>query len=540
MRDITARELLKAAMRQNEAVFSTILEQAPVGMYLVDAKFCVQQVNSRALPMFSTVKPLIGRDFSEVIKILWGSEVGGQVADIFRNTLETAEPYISPGFSKRRYDLGVEQSYHWETRRVTLADGQWGVVCYFTDITERKRAETELEQRVVDRTQELLQLHVQLRALTTELNLTEQRERRRLATELHDHLAQLLVLGKMKLGQSKRLTQSAEKRDELIEETDGVLSEALAYTRTLVIDLSPPILREFGLPAALRWLGERMQRHELAVTVQIEIEDLPLPEDQAVLLFQSVRELLMNTIRHAHSNSATVRMAQESGSLRVEVRDEGVGFDLAAAAAATPAAVSSKFGLFSIRERMRALGGHFDLQSAPGEGATATLILPLAGTPETKVLSPLKDSSQSVLSAEPDFPQQSNRSTQHSNRIRVLLVDDHAMVRQGLRTVLDAYPDLEVVGEAWNGIDAVASAQRLQPSLVVMDINMPQMNGIDATAEITSRYPHIAVIGLSVQAGGANEEAMKKAGAAILLTKEAAVGELYQAILQALKEKALG
>ena len=539
-RDITERELLEAAIRQNEALFSTILEQAPVGMYIVDAQFRMQQVNSLALPVFNEVKPLFGRDFSEVITILWGSEVGEQVADIFRHTLETGEQYISPGFSKRRFDLDVEQSYHWETRRVTLPDGQWGVVCYFTDITARKRAEGELEQRVVDRTQELVQLHVQLRGLTTELNLTEQRERRRLATELHDHLAQLLVLGKMKLGQSKRLTQPLEKRDELIEETDAVLSEALAYTRTLVIDLSPPILREFGLPAALRWLGERMQRHELVVTVQIEVEDLSLPEDQAVLLFQSVRELLMNTTKHARSHTASVRMQQESGSLRIEVRDEGVGFDLEGDIQAPISSKSSKFGLFSIRERMRALGGHFHLKSAPGEGATATLILPLTGSPETNVLSPLKDSSQPLLSAQVDSPQQSNTSTQHSNRIRVLLVDDHAMVRQGLRTVLDSYPDLDVVGEAWNGQEAVASAERLQPSIVVMDINMPMMNGIDATTEIVARYPDIVVIGLSVQAGGANEEAMKKAGAAILLTKEAAVDELYQAILQALKGKALG
>ena len=537
-RDISERELLEAALRQNEALFSTILEQAPVGMYIVDAQFRVQQVNSRALPVFSAVHPLIGRDFSEIIKILWGSEVGGQVADIFRHTLETGEPYISPGFSKRRYDLGVEQSHHWETRRVTLPDGQWGVVCYFTDITERKRAEGELEQRVVDRTQELMQLHVQLRALTTELTLTEQRERRRLATELHDHLAQLLVLGKVKLGQSKRLTQP-EKRDELIEETDAVLSEALAYTRTLVIDLSPPILREFGLPAALRWLGERMQRHALAVTVQIETEDVPLPEDQAVLLFQSIRELLMNTIKHAQSDSATVRMEQQFGVLRIEVRDEGVGFDLAGASS-IPTAVSAKFGLFSIRERMRALGGHFDLQSALGEGTTATLILPLGGiaaaSSELEVLSaelsghavgPRSDNSELRT-------QNSPLHQQDTKRIRVLLVDDHAMVRQGLRTVLDSYPDLDVVGEAWNGKEAVAFVEQTQPSVVIMDINMPKMNGIDATAEITSRYPGIVVIGLSVQAGGDNEEAMRKAGAAMLLTKEAAVDELYQAIQQVL------
>ncbi|MDZ4856847.1 MAG: chemotaxis protein CheB [Nitrospirota bacterium] len=537
--DITAHELVEAALRQNEALFTAILEQAPLGMYIVDAQFRMQQANTRALPVFSSVHPLIGRDFTEVVTIMWGQEVGGQVADIFRHILETGERYIASDFSKRRYDLDLEQSYYWEAWRMSLPGGQWGVVCYFADITERKRAEGELERRVVDRTQELMQLHIQLRALTTELNLTEQRERRRLATELHDHLAQLLVLGKMKLSQSKRLTQSTEKRNELIEETDTVLSEALAYTRTLVIDLSPPILREFGLPAAIRWLGERMQQHGLTVTVHIEDEDLLLPEDQAVLLFQSIRELLMNTIKHAHSQTATVRMAQESGALRIEVRDEGVGFDLEGD---TQAPISSKFGLFSIRERMRALGGHIHLHSAPGEGATATLILPLgdiaAASSEVEVLSPALSRRADDLRSRnsPPVTQRSPLLQQDSKRIRVLLVDDHAMVRQSLRTVLDAYPDLEVVGEAWNGQEAVASAERLQPPIVVMDINMPMMNGIDATAEITSRYPHIAVIGLSVQAGGENEEAMRKAGAAMLLTKEAAVDELYQAILTVLRD----
>ena len=542
VQDITAHELVGAALRQNEALFTAILEQAPLGMYIVDAQFRMQQVNTRALPVFSSVHPLIGRDFTEVVTIMWGQEVGGQVADIFRYILETGERYIASEFSKRRYDLDLEQSYYWEAWRVSLPGGQWGVVCYFTDITERKRAEGELERRVVDRTQELMQLHIELRALTTELNLAEQRERRRLATELHDHLAQLLVLGKMKLSQSKRLTQSTEKRNELIEETDTVLSEALAYTRTLVIDLSPPILREFGLPAAIRWLGERMQQHGLTVTVHIEDEDLLLPEDQAVLLFQSIRELLMNTIKHAKSDSATIQVERQFDTLRIKVRDEGIGFDLAAA----PASASTKFGLFSIRERMRALGGHFDLQSALGEGTTATLVLPLDGTR-------VPGSALGVLSAELSGQAVGPRSEnptlttlnlpldgQGTKRIRVLLVDDHAMVRQGLRTVLDSYPDLDVVGEAWNGKEAVASAERLQPSIVVMDINMPMMNGIDATTEIIARYPDIVVIGLSVQAGGANEEAMKKAGAAILLTKEAAVDELYQAILLALKGKALG
>ncbi|HNI68244.1 MAG TPA: response regulator transcription factor, partial [Nitrospira sp.] len=119
-------------------------------------------------------------------------------------------------------------------------------------------------------------------------------------------------------------------------------------------------------------------------------------------------------------------------------------------------------------------------------------------------------------------------------RIRVLLVDDHAMVRQGPRSLLDSYPDLEVIGEACNGEEAVAMTRQLHPALVVMDINMPKMNGIEATAHIKARYPGTIVIGLSVNAGAVNREAMLKAGAVLLLTKEAAARELYDAIVNSI------
>ena len=85
-----------------------------------------------------------------------------------------------------------------------------------------------------------------LRALATELNLTEQRERQRLAMELHDHLQQLIVLSKLKVGQSRRLAQTLPACAEMIKQADDVLSQALAYTRTLVTELAPPILKELG------------------------------------------------------------------------------------------------------------------------------------------------------------------------------------------------------------------------------------------------------------------------------------------------------
>jgi DNA-binding NarL/FixJ family response regulator len=119
-------------------------------------------------------------------------------------------------------------------------------------------------------------------------------------------------------------------------------------------------------------------------------------------------------------------------------------------------------------------------------------------------------------------------------KVRLLLVDDHAMVREGLRSVLESYDDVEIVGEASNGEDALSLVERLRPALVVMDINMPKMNGIEATAHMTRTYPEIPVIGLSVNATGNNVQAMLKAGAVLLLTKEAAVNELYRRMREVL------
>lgn len=296
------------------------------------------------------------------------------------------------------------------------------------------------------------------------------------------------------------------------------------------------MLHDFGLLTALSWLAEQMQRHQLTVTVEMRQEDnLKLPEEQALLLFQSIRELLINVSKHSGVGEATVALTHSGGELRVEVRDRGMGFDVPTKAGGGNAV---NFGLFSIRERMQALGGSFELESAAEKGTRATLVLPLVGASAASVKARVLSSelSESTISHQPSArSEQSSNSklTAPSSRqhpIRVLLVDDHAMVRQGLRSLLDSYTDIEVVGEASNGEEALAGVATHQPAIVVMDINMPKMNGIEATATIRNRNPEIMVIGLSVQAGEEMQQAMLKAGAAALLTKEATVDQLYQTI----------
>lgn len=382
-----------------------------------------------------------------------------------------------------------------------------------------------LEQLVEKRTDELVQSQTRLRELASELNLAEQRERKRLAIELHDHLQQLLVLGKLKLGQGKRLAKSIPAILEIMHQTDDVLSDALNYTRSLVADLSPSVLREHGLVAGMKWLAERMQRHELKVTVESEQDMVPLSEEQALLVFQSVRELLINAAKHAKCQQAWVGVTQQQGKLYITVKDEGAGFDRVIAAE-NATGESSKFGLFSIRERMKALGGSLEIDTALERGTTCVLSLPLL------------DRTQSYADKPHVWSEPSKYTERHSQKVgtvSVVLVDDHVMIREGLRAVLANYPDISLIGEAADGEEAVSLVRKVQPSVVVMDINMPKLNGIEATARIKAQFPHIVIIGLSVNTEADNQEAMQKAGAARLLTKEAAVDELYQAIQSVLR-----
>jgi PAS domain S-box-containing protein len=545
--DITDRKEAEQALRRSEQQLELVSNSVPALIFYLDLDRRYRACNDAFTAWFGlTREQIIGLHVREL--------VGEEAWDVIRPRLDQAYAGETIEYeAEAPYRSGIRWIHAVYTPHRDTDGTVLGLVVLVTDITRSKQIEQalrdsearlrafagRLEHLVTERTDELMQSQTRLRALATELNLAEQRERRRLATELHDHLQQTLVFGKLKLGQGKRLAQTMPACADVLKQVDNVFSDALQYTRSLVADLSPPVLRDHGLSAGLKWLGDYMHKHDMTVTVTVpEQEELALPEDQAVLLFQSVRELLINSSKYAGTGQATVTVEQHDEQLRIVVRDEGAGFEpVSAPATAThKGGLSSKFGLFSIRERMKALGGTFEIESASGRGTTATLVLPLRSPAESK-----------VLTCESEYQEGPHMapSTQHvlntvgqSVKTRVLLVDDHAMVRQGLRSVLECYADVEVVGEACNGEEAVASAERLRPAIVIMDINMPKMNGIEATARIKAQYPDITVIGLSVNVGGENQEAMLNAGAALLLTKEMAVEQLYGAIQEQMKQGA--
>jgi signal transduction histidine kinase len=232
------------------------------------------------------------------------------------------------------------------------------------DVTAMREAETALAQH-----------DSQLRALATEITLAEERARRKLASELHDGPAQNLIGLGMQLAAIKRNIDDGEQLKRM-NECEQVLADATLQTRTLMLELAPPGLHESGLLEALRWLAERVANQQrLIVTVEDDGIQKPLEDQVTVLLFQTVRELLQNVVKHARSKRATVRCAVNNDALSLDVIDPGVGFEVHSIDRLPTR--HGGFGLFNIRERLKLMGGSVDIHSIVGEGTTVRIRVPL-------------------------------------------------------------------------------------------------------------------------------------------------------------------
>ena len=395
-----------------------------------------------------------------------------------------------------------------------------------SDIIARKQAEealrdlnASLEQRVAERTAEVQRQSDHLRALAAELIQAEQKERKRLAKVLHDHIQQLLVAARMQMGLMQR--QGLPERFHAVKlGVDAILQEALDASRSLAVELSPPILHQAGLIAALNWLSSRLQeKNQFMVRLRADNKAEPATEDVRLLLFEAARELLLNAMKHSGVSEADVTLARTDGYVKMIVSDAGKGFD--ADLLRKRSAGETSFGLFSIQQRLTHIGGRMDMATAPGRGTTITLTVP-AGEPMPQLPAGSEAWEESCAGRVVIREKAAAR--------RVLIVDDHWIMREGLAGLMQFEPDIEVVGQAANGTEAIELARSLQPDAIVMDIDLGDMSGVEATRRIHAHDPDIKIIGLSVHADKNVVAALLDVGAVACLTKGGRSEDLLAAI----------
>lgn len=401
------------------------------------------------------------------------------------------------------------------------------VVSY--DITDRRRAEEELrkanetlEAQVAQRTAVAERRIRDLSRLAAQLSEAEHRERKRLSKLLHDDVQQLILAAKLRLGGLAGRSDTPEMKKGLAQ-IEELLTECLAVSRDLTVQLSPPVLQYGTLAEILEWLGEWYgEKHGLAVNIDIVGEVPHAPEHLRLFLFQAVRELLLNVVKHSRKLEACVRLEVGQQDLYIRIEDGGEGFepDVVEAGLLKPRGI----GLFNIRERLQALDGRLEILAAPGGGARFQLVVPLA-----RMEKPVP------REREESAPGPAIEGDQVKDKIRLLVVDDHHVVREGLVGLLRSCGELEVVGEAADGEEALQLAWALRPDAILMDAEMPVMHGIEATRQIKQRLPQTKVIAISVHDEAPVRNAMTAAGADAYVCKSAAADDLVDAIHEAFR-----
>jgi signal transduction histidine kinase len=191
----------------------------------------------------------------------------------------------------------------------------------------------------------------------------------------------LAIVG-LKLGELGEASDPAA-RAELVNELRSLVGQAARATRTATFELSCPVLHQLGLQAAIESLAPRAQAaSNLKLVVSGTLPPLRLPDQVLAIVFRVVRELVANVGRHAQARTARVQLYATGERLSVAVFDDGVGFDTTRPRAGF--GPEGGYGLFSAEAQIQAIGGRLDIESAPGRGTRATILLPLSNGGSTE------------------------------------------------------------------------------------------------------------------------------------------------------------
>lgn len=367
------RQQALRALQQSEETFRQLVESAPVGI-VIRRGLDLVYVNPRLLE-------LLGYDSQDEVpdqNVL--SLYSPETRHVVRNNILARDRGEDAPI---RYDVNVItrdgqiRTHQLNVAKITLADGP-AALGFHTDISDRIAMEEDLRREIAEREQaeqRLLAQQGELRALATEISLAEERERRRVATQLHDTVVQFLAFAKLKLGLLQQRI-AGEESGHTLAEVESLLQEALSRSRAVMYELSSSALYEISFEEAIKTLvNQYREQYSLPVEFQDDGEPKPLGMDLQIVLFQSLRELLVNMLDRDKLTEAEVNLSKRGDQVALVVKDNGV--PRPALKPPTPEEERRRIGMLSIRERLRYFGGQLLIVSAPGRGTTATLLAPV-------------------------------------------------------------------------------------------------------------------------------------------------------------------
>jgi len=549
----------QAAIRASQNQLQAIFNDSPLGIYLVDGDFRIREVNPTARPTFGNIPELIGRDFEEVIHILWPDAYANEVVARFRHTLATGEPYIAPEQVEQRLDRGVTEYYEWQINRIPLPEGRYGVVCYFRDISHQvlaRRAIAASERRLRELNDSLERM-VDERSRALEAEMAErqkveaalqQAQRLEAIGQLtggvaHDFNNLLTVV----IGQAESIAVAAD-GDQQITRMAAAAQRAAERGAQLTNQLLSFSGRQQLRPVTLsvdkliRSVGDLVRRTiGESITVEISVEPRlwrshldPAQFESAILnLAINARDampdggrLVIDGGNLSMGDSEARRLDLSPGDYIVtSVSDSGSGMTADVRRRAFEPFFTTKdigkgtgLGLSQIYGFVRQSGGTATIDSAPGEGTTVALYLPRAAAP------PVEESARA------------RRPGRRGAGKTILVVEDQADVRDVIETSLHnlGYRVLT----ASDGVAARHVLESNQPiDLLLSDVVMPRgVSGLDLAEEARRRRQRLKVVLVSGYLRD-NQGRVPAASGMTFLEKPFREAELADAVASALGEK---
>ncbi len=358
--DITERKNTEEALKKSESKYKDLLNKAPVMLHSINKNGYLLNVSDEWLEVMGYERDeVIGRKSIEFITEKSQKEAHGKnLPNLFRTGKAKNVPNQFIRKNGEVIDVLVSANCEYDGRGEVSR-----TFAAITDITELKKAEVELKTQ-----------REKLLLFTYRQSLVEEKQRRDIAQELHDKVGQNLSMAKLRLMQSQNLL-SKEKQTEIIEDVTETLDSAIKSTRTLVFDLSPPVLYELGLEAAIDWIAENMEKgHGIRISFKRPNEPLDIEVNLRVILFQVVKELIVNVVKHSEATEAHISLLSNDSNIVLEVTDYGKGFSVDDLKYRST--TDSGYGIFSIREKVSLLGGEVRIESIPGTSTTATVTIP--------------------------------------------------------------------------------------------------------------------------------------------------------------------